>query len=174
MMNKQNIFSVGILFLLVLPSCLAVTPLNETSLGEISLPWLDHSILIEEAIVFVAVFIIFLAIVYEMVNVLGFIEQFWMKAVISFIVVLLINIKGFIYRAVFFLKDIQNLVTWLTSLTLGKIVFILAIVALVVFLMILLRSLVSQWKKDAKKEEKELEAIREEGRKKLRKIRDGF
>ena len=176
MVNKQLLIF-GFLFLVFVPFCFAAendSIIKDKSLGTFYLFGQGEPIAIEDALVFVCIFIIFLAIVYEMVNLLGFIEKFWMKAVISFIVVLLINIHGFIYNSVFFLKDIQNFVNLIASLTLSKVIFILIILVLVAFMIIMLRSLVGQWKKDAKKEEEEREEIREEQRKKVRKLRDGF
>jgi hypothetical protein len=169
-MNK--VFLVLAFFFLALPFVLA-EQFEPTSLGEFSLPN-GEIIQVVDAVVFVAIFVIFFAIVLELIALLGFMEKVWMRILSSFIIVLLININGLIFRMVLFLKDFSNFTNFISSLTLVNWLVIVLVFALSIGVLILLRKLIAQWKEDAKKEEKEMEEIEENTERELRRKRRKF
>lgn len=170
MINKQT-FIFGLLFMFSISFCLAATTFEETSLGEISLPWLDHSIPIEEAIVFVAVFVMLFAIILEISNLLAFSESLVTRVIFSFVFSLFLSMTSPFYQVIMTLKDKDTLTNWILGLTFWNwMVFIISLV-LVAFIIILLRKLIAQWKIDSQKEEEEIEKIQEQSRKKLQAIK---
>ena len=177
MVYKKLLVLLGLTFLFLVPFSFAVenfTTSEVKSLGSFNLPITGQNVTFEDALLFASLFIIVLAIVYEIVNLLGFVEGLVTKLVFSVIFVLLMNFNGFIYRAVFVLKDWQKVTLWITSLTLGNILFGLAIIGLIAFLGVLLRKLIAQWKKDEIREVREQDAIKEGTQRRLRRIKNKY
>jgi hypothetical protein len=165
------------LLLVLVPLSLAIedrTIINDHSLGTFYLPFSGEEMLIEDAVVFVALFMILLALVYEIVNLLGFVEGLVIKIVFSVVFVLLANFNGIIYRAVLYLKDWQRVIELITSLTLVNIIFILIGLILIILFLVILRKLIAQWKDDEIKEAKEVDAINEGTRMKLKRIKNKY
>lgn len=170
MVKKQFLFF-GFLLLALVPFCLALE--NDSSLGTFYLFGQGEPIVIEDAIILVCVFILFAAVIYGILSLIGIFEKTWMKLVISFIVVYLMNSKGFLFNTFYFFKDSSNIVTWFSSLTFGKTLFILLVSFLIIALLIMWKMLILQWKRDAKKEKREMESWRAELSRTLFKLREG-
>lgn len=181
-MVKKYLFILGFIFLFSLSFCLAkgaapkgdLNLFENISLGDFTLPGSGQNMPIEDIIVFLALFIILFAIILEIFTIINFPENKILRVVLSLVIVLIANYNGFLLRVVEVLKDTANFTNWLASLTwVNWVIFVVGLVVLV-GVVILFKSLITQWKADAVKEEEEIEEIENKERKKLKAIRNKY